>query len=214
MKKRIQLVRYNLTVACAFMAASFPFSVAFASGGEAAHGGEHGHDASGPGFPQLDTSTYASQVFWLFITFATTYFIMARVALPRIAHVLELREAKKRGDLTEAERVNNEAETVFDAYKKTMSEAQDDARQILARAAQDIGEVQAQQSAAFQDDMKERLQKSEKVIRKAVDQAMDGIAQQATELTQNAVAKIARMKVTNTETATSVKDTLHNTGEA
>lgn len=183
---------------------------AFAGGGES---GDHA-EGGAAGFPQLDTSTYASQVFWLFVTFAATYFIMARVALPRIAHVLELREAKKRSDLTEAERVNDEAETVFAAYKKTMSEAQDDARQILGRAAQDIAEMQAQQSAAFQDEMKTRLQKSEAAIRKAVDQAMDGIAQQATELTQNAAAKIAGIKVANTDTAGSVKDALRKTGEA
>ncbi len=211
MKKRIQFVRYNLTGICAFAAASLPFSMpAFAGGGESG-----GHAEGGAaGFPQLDSSTYASQVFWLFVTFAATYFIMSRVALPRIAHVLELREAKKRSDLTEAERVNDEAETVFEAYKNTMREAQDDARQILGRAAQDIAEMQAQQSAAFQEEMQERLKKSETAIRKAVDQAMDGIAQQASDLTQNAAAKIAKMKVANTDTAGSVKDALRKTGEA
>lgn len=208
MKKRTQLVRYNLTGICAFVAAGLPFSMpAFAAGGE--HG-EHA-ETGAAGFPQLDSSTYASQVFWLFVTFAATYFIMSRVALPRIAHVLELREAKKRGDLTEAERINTEAEAVFETYKTTMNAAQDDARQILGRAAQDISEMQAQQYAGFQEEMKERLQKSETSIRKAVDQAMDGIAQHATELTQNAAAKIAKMKVANTESAGSVKDVLRKT---
>src|SRR5690606_34599401 len=137
----------------------------FAGSGETA-------EAGAAGFPQLDSSTYAGQVFWLFVTFAATYFIMSRIALPRIAHVLELREAKKRGDLAEAERVNDEAEAVFEAYKKTMHEAQDDARQIHGRAAQEIAEMQAQKTAAFQENTKERLQKSEASIRKAVDQAM------------------------------------------
>lgn len=43
---------------------------------------------------------------------------------------------------------------------------------------------------------------------------MDGIAQQASDLTQNAAAKIAKMKVANTDTAGSVKDALRKTGEA
>ena len=46
--------------------------------------------APGPKLPQLDIATYASQVFWLIVTFIVLYFLVAKIAMPRIAEVLEL----------------------------------------------------------------------------------------------------------------------------
>ncbi|MCK5167961.1 MAG: hypothetical protein KAQ66_11580, partial [Rhodospirillaceae bacterium] len=40
--------------------------------------------AAGGGLPQLDLSTYSSQVVWLVISFAALYALMSTVALPRI----------------------------------------------------------------------------------------------------------------------------------
>ena len=48
----------------------------------ATQGAEHG-DKSGS-FPPFDPATFSSQLLWLAITFGFFYFIMARVALPRI----------------------------------------------------------------------------------------------------------------------------------
>jgi F-type H+-transporting ATPase subunit b len=44
--------------------------------------------ASGPGMPQLDFTTFSNQIFWLVVTMVVLYFVMSRVALPRIAAVL------------------------------------------------------------------------------------------------------------------------------
>ena len=41
--------------------------------------------------PQFDSSTFASQIFWLVITFGGLYFALTRTALPKIADVLEAR---------------------------------------------------------------------------------------------------------------------------
>ena len=47
----------------------------------------HGADAAAqaPGMPQLDFSTWGNQIFWLVIALVATYFVLAKVALPRIA---------------------------------------------------------------------------------------------------------------------------------
>ncbi|NBB96935.1 MAG: F0F1 ATP synthase subunit B', partial [Alphaproteobacteria bacterium] len=44
--------------------------------------------ASGPGMPQLDVTTFSNQIFWLVVAMVVLYFIMSRVALPRVASVL------------------------------------------------------------------------------------------------------------------------------
>ena len=44
--------------------------------------------------PQFDPSVWPPQLIWMVITFVALYFLMSRVALPRITDVLEEREFK------------------------------------------------------------------------------------------------------------------------
>ena len=61
--------------------------------------------------PQLDSSTYVGQIFWLLLTFVPLYLILWKVALPRIASVLEQRQEKIEDDLVRAEKLKVEART-------------------------------------------------------------------------------------------------------
>lgn len=50
-------------------------------------------------FPPFDGETYASQILWLAITFGLLYWIMSKVALPRLSGILEDRRDRIAGDL-------------------------------------------------------------------------------------------------------------------
>ena len=50
--------------------------------------------ASTPGMPQLDFSTWGNQVFWLVLALIAIYFILSRVALPRIGAILAERQPR------------------------------------------------------------------------------------------------------------------------
>ena len=65
-------------------------------------------NASGPKLPQLDIATYASQIFWLTVTFVVLYFLVAKIAMPRIAEVLEGRQERIEDDLDKAETLKKE----------------------------------------------------------------------------------------------------------
>lgn len=86
------------------------------------------------GLPQLDPSTFAPQLIWLAITFAALYFLMSRVALPRVAEVLETRADHINDDLRRAEEARTEAEAVMQAYEKALVDARDKARAAAAEA--------------------------------------------------------------------------------
>lgn len=42
--------------------------------------------------PQLEVSTYSSQIFWLFITFSILYFFISKSFIPKILDILKKRE--------------------------------------------------------------------------------------------------------------------------
>jgi F-type H+-transporting ATPase subunit b len=81
-----------------------------------------GHEAK-PGLPQLDTSTFASQLFWLIITFSFLYWVMSRIALPRLQGVILDRRNKIQGDLDEAAGAKRASEAALANYDKALADA-------------------------------------------------------------------------------------------
>ncbi len=83
---------------------------------------EAGHGAK-QGLPQLDTSTFASQIFWLIITFSFLYWVMSRIALPRLQGVILDRKNKIKGDLDEAAAAKRASEAALANYDKALGDA-------------------------------------------------------------------------------------------
>ncbi|WP_339109047.1 F0F1 ATP synthase subunit B' [Thioclava sp. GXIMD4216] len=103
---------------------------------EAAHGGSHGAEAVG--MPQLDFSTYPNQIFWLLVSLVVIYWVLAKVALPRIASVLADRQGTISGDLASAEEFKLKAKEAEAAYEKALADARTKAQAIVAEARADI----------------------------------------------------------------------------
>ncbi len=98
---------------------------ALAAGGEAA-GGEHGKG----GLPQMKVETFVGQLFWLAVTFGILYFVMSRIAAPRIATVIEERRDRVADDLDRAADFKAQAEAAIKAYEKAVADARAKARAV------------------------------------------------------------------------------------
>src|SRR3989338_9613617 len=64
---------------------------------------EVAHETAKAGMPQLDFSTFPNQIFWLVVTLLVIYFVLSRIALPRIGGVLAQRDGAITSDLSAAE---------------------------------------------------------------------------------------------------------------
>src|SRR5215510_9347738 len=84
------------------------------------------------GFPPFQKDTFASQLFWLAITFVLLYVVMARIALPRVGSIIEARRARIDGDLAEANRLKVSSETAMAEYEKSLGDARNRAQAIGA----------------------------------------------------------------------------------
>lgn len=102
---------------------------ALAAGSEAA-GGEHGGEHAKGGLPQMNAETFPSQIFWLVVTFAFLYFVMSRIAAPRIATVIEERRDRVADDLDRAAEFKAQAEAAIKAYEKAVADARAKARAV------------------------------------------------------------------------------------
>lgn len=103
----------------------------------AAHGTEmaHGADAAAhgaTGLPQLDFATFPNQIFWLVVTLVVLFWIISRIAIPRISAVLADRQGAITGDLMAAEEFKRRARDAEAAYDRALAEARGEANKIVA----------------------------------------------------------------------------------
>jgi len=97
-----------------------------------------GHAAESAGMPQLDFSTFPNQIFWLSVTLVVTYWLLSRIALPRISAVLADRQGAIAGDIAAAEDYKLKAKDAEAAYDKALADARAQAQKIVAEARAEI----------------------------------------------------------------------------
>lgn len=78
--------------------------------------------------PQLDFSTYPSQIFWLIACALCLFFFVKNVFLPRVVFVLEGRDRRIQGDLAKAQEVRAQAQQVKESYEVSLLESKREAR--------------------------------------------------------------------------------------
>ncbi|QGX99597.1 F0F1 ATP synthase subunit B' [Roseovarius faecimaris] len=94
------------------------------------------------GMPQLCGDWFGNQIFWLVVTLVVIYFVLSRIALPRIAAVLAERQGTITNDLAAAEDLKAKAVEAEDAYNKALADARAEAQNIIAATKAEIkGEI-------------------------------------------------------------------------
>lgn len=97
-----------------------------------------GPDGSAIGMPQLCVDWMPNQIFWLVIALGLIYFVLSRVALPRIGSVLAERQGTITNDLAAAEELKLRAVEAERAYNDALVQARTEAARIVAEAKADI----------------------------------------------------------------------------
>lgn len=141
-------------------------------------------------FPPFDGATYASQLLWLAITFALLYWIMSRVALPRLSGILEDRRDRIAGDLAEANRLHEESNAAIAAYEQALATARDNAHTIAQETRDRLkAEVEARRQAT-EEQLAERLAAAEARIAEIKTASLASLGEIATETTEALVESL------------------------
>ena len=160
---------------------------------------EHGsggneHHGSG-GLPQLDPSTFQTQLFWLLIFFTVLYMVFSKKNLPEISAVVENRRTRIQNDLDAAEKMKGEADTVRQAYEEGIAKAQAQASKYYQEAENGIREKSESQLKAFLEKSQAEIEKSETAIASARQKALADIDDLSAELGRMAAEKIIGVKL-------------------
>ncbi len=149
--------------------------------------------------PQLELHDFAPQLIWLVISFVTLYFIMARVALPRIANVLEERRDRIASDLDKAEQLKRKTDEAIAAYEQSLAEARNSAHAIAQETRDKLSaEVEAERSQV-EKQLAEKTAKAEASIAKAKASALTHVNEVAADTAGAIVTKLIGGKLTKKE---------------
>jgi F-type H+-transporting ATPase subunit b len=130
---------------------------------------------SSPGMPQLDYTTFAPQLVWLAITFIVLYFLMARLALPKVRGAIEGRRHRLDSDLSRAAALKEEAEAALAAYQKTLADARATAQETLRQTSEKLAAEAAERQRQLAATLAEQIAAAEARIAAGKDQALSEI---------------------------------------
>ena len=154
--------------------------------------------------PQLNFADFPPQLIWLAITFVALYLLMSRLALPRVATVLERRAAHIATDLEKAEKRRAEAEEALAAYRQLLDAARSDAQSAVRAAADEMARQQAARDAELAASLAKRTREAEAAIATARDQARDQTRMMAADIAAAIAAKLAEITLPADKVAAAV----------
>ncbi|WP_422075216.1 F0F1 ATP synthase subunit B' [Tranquillimonas rosea] len=154
-------------------------------GASAAHGG-----GEAVGMPQLDVTTFPNQIFWLLVTLVAIYYILSRIALPRIAAVLAERQGTMTNDVAAAEELKLKATEAEAAYEKALAEARSEANRISEETKAEMQAELDEALAKANAQIAERTSESEKRIADIREGAMQSVEEVARDTAQALVSAL------------------------
>jgi F-type H+-transporting ATPase subunit b len=140
--------------------------------------------------PQLDTSTWPSQLFWLALTFCLLYYIVSQMIIPRTGGVIEKRKSTIEGDLAAAQRLKQEAEQALKAYEASLTEARSRAGGITAEERNRLRSETDSAMAKVNAEISAKIAAAEKSIAAAKAKAMENIETIAADLSSSIVGEL------------------------
>ena len=147
-------------------------------------------ESAASGMPQLDFGTYPNQIFWLIVALVAIYYILTKIALPRISGVLAERQGTITNDIAAAEELKLKASEAEQAYEKALADARAEAHRI---AEENKAEMQAELDRAMEKAdarIAEQQEESERRIAEIRDNAMANVEEVAKETAEALVSAL------------------------
>ncbi|MDC9701655.1 MAG: F0F1 ATP synthase subunit B' [Alphaproteobacteria bacterium] len=154
--------------------------------------------------PQLDFEFWPPQIAWLILSFVALYLLMERIALPRIAVVLEQRRNRIASDLDETKRLSEETKNAISAYEKALTEARAQAQLIINKNHHELQEELEKERAKVNAEIAFHIKESEERIITLKNAALSEMNLAAADTAQSVIQKLTNIVVSRDEIAETV----------
>ena len=145
----------------------------------------------GGSFPPFQSQTFPSQLVWLVIAFVLLYVLMAKLALPRVASIIESRQKHIDEDIAEANKLKQQADEAVADYEKALADARARA-QSIANETRERHEAAADATRKqLEDELNTKLADAEKSIAATKQAAMTNVRSIAEEIARAIIERLS-----------------------
>jgi F-type H+-transporting ATPase subunit b len=145
---------------------------------------------------------------WLLLAFGVTLLILRKLAFPRIGAALDKRQRAIEESIDAAERTRTEADTLLAEYRQRLSDAREQADEIVAkaeRAGEVLGRETLEQAKAKREEL---LEQTKRDVEAETRRAIQEIRREVADLTVLATEKVTRKTLTDDDQRRLVEDAL------
>jgi len=143
--------------------------------------------------PQFDPTTFASQIFWLVVTFLALYWVVARIAVPRIGEVINQRTRLVQDDIERAASLKAETDAAIAAYEQSMADARSQAQDHVRAITTEMKAAAEKKTAEVTAAVSAQIAEAEARIGKAKTDALNGLRSIAADTARDVVGKLAAL---------------------
>jgi F-type H+-transporting ATPase subunit b len=161
--------------------------------------------------PQIEqvAATYASQLFWLLVTFGLAFLIVGRGMVPKVLSTVDARDNQVANDLKAAEAARAQADADEEKWRADENAAREKARVTLAAAKAEATQATEARLAVSDAEHADRIAAAEARIAEASGAATAEIESVAADAAREIVARLSGADVSETEARGAVKAVLH-----
>lgn len=163
-----------------------------------------GHGAKG-GFPPFESETFASQILWLALTFGLLYILMSKLALPRVASILDQRRNRIASDLDTARQMKADSDAAAAAHEKALVEARTKAQAIASETHDKVKADAETARKAVEAELAAKLAAAEQSIHTTKTKAMGNVRSIAVETASAIVEQLTGQSPSSNDVAAAVE---------
>ncbi|WP_340264362.1 F0F1 ATP synthase subunit B family protein [Sphingobium mellinum] len=152
--------------------------------------------------------TYASQIFWMLLTFGFVFFVIGRGMVPKVQATADARDAKITGDLDAAKAAFSRADEAEADYRAREAESRAAAQATLAQAKAEAAKASEVKLAAADAEIAQLISAAEARIKAATSAAMSEIETVAADAARDMVARISGVSASDEAARNAVKAAL------
>ncbi len=162
--------------------------------------------------PQISqlAATYASQIFWLLLTFGIVFFVVGRGMLPKVQKTIDSRDKSIADDLAAASRARDEADKAEEAWRQRDHANREKAQALVAEARARAAKASEVTLHAANEEQAAKVAAGEAEIRAATARALSEIEAVAAEAAQEIVSRVSGASVSLDDAKGAVKAAMAN----
>jgi F-type H+-transporting ATPase subunit b len=170
----------------------------------AAEAAEHGEESGG----SFLVSPGLGLMIWTLVLFLITMWVLSKVAFPKIQEALDKRAKTIAESIDAAERQRQESDELLAEYRARLSEAREQADDIMARARKSAETAEAEATVAGKEKREELVEAAKRDIEAETRRSLDQIRQEVADLTVLATERVTRKSLNDADQKRLVEEAL------